>query len=143
MAELTVFEVTKIVRDEEPLNPSSRVIFQDENLDITSGEPTDYYMDEDNNIVLGPIPDASETLTAMVHVAPSDEATLLPDALYTWRKAIAAGARIWIRENYNEWVDDNEQLKDQDIFEKAVINAVSRRDRGRGRVRLRAKSYFS
>jgi hypothetical protein len=141
---LVAAEVMKVSRDSSNrLDPSSKVEFQDENLDIDTGSPIKYYMNEDYSIVFGPIPDAIETLIAKVILKPADDADYLPDALYKWRKAIAAGARIWVRENYDTWINDTEQAKDRMLFDEAVTEALCTRSKGNTRHKLRAKAYFS
>lgn len=144
MSELTPFRINKITRDvDDFLDPSSRIDFINERLDSTPGTPTHFYMDESNSIVLGPVPEAVETLNVKLNLRPSDIATTLPDTLYdNWRRAIAAGARIWIRENYDTWVNDDEMAKDIGIFESAITEAKSQREKGRTRFKHRAKAYF-
>ncbi len=138
------YTVNSVRRDNDDfLNPSSRHDFECEKLDVDSGQPTDYYIEGDGRLVLGPIPDAIETLTAGVTIRPDDTATVLPDALYSeWRTAIAAGARAFIRQNYFEWTNDQEEAKDRVFFDSEVNRANLLRAKGASKKALRVRGHY-
>ncbi len=143
ITDLTPFRIEYIRRDTNFLDASSEAEFESESFDTNSGEASHYYLDADNQIVLGNIPDAVETLTVKASVRPADDATSVPDALYIdWRNGIAAGARAWLRENYDEWNNENEQTKDAMIFSGSIDDAASRRDRSGTRKPRRIRGHY-
>ena len=135
--------VDSVRRGEQELEHGSRHDFMAENLDVTTGTPHAYYLEGDGQVVLGPIPDADETLVARCTVRPSDSALSVNDALYSdWREAIAAGARVYVRRNYDAWADSQLEAEDRALFEDAVAQANVARARGRSRRPLRARGYY-
>jgi hypothetical protein len=138
----THWEVLSVQRDAELLTPLFRAEFVTQGLDVDSGTPAYYYLEGDRTLVLGPIPDADETLTAVVTLRPKDTATRVADALYSdLREAIAAGARAWVRRNYGDWVNPQFEAEDRKIFEYAIHNQNIRRARGGGSVPLRVRTH--
>lgn len=140
----TAYTIESVRRDADDfLDPSSRHDFELEELDVDSGSPTDYYIEGDGRLVLGPIPDVIESLMAKVTAYPDKNANQLPDVLYDeWRRVIAAGARAYVRQNYFEWVNDQEEAKDLAIFSDAVDAANVERAKGRGKRPLRTRANF-
>ncbi|NCC41555.1 MAG: hypothetical protein EOM21_19475, partial [Gammaproteobacteria bacterium] len=57
-------------RDTRLLEPSERYHFEQDGLDTKTGAPSHYYLDGPLRLVLGPIPDADETLSATVSIRP-------------------------------------------------------------------------
>jgi hypothetical protein len=91
---------------------------------------------------LAPTPDAAETLTALVTVRPTDDATDVDDLLWSdYRETIAAGARAWVRRNYGDWVNPQLEAEDRKIFEWATHNQTIRRARGGANTALRVRSH--
>lgn len=138
-----VHEVQSVQRDLQRLEPLSQYDFMALNLHATDGLPTAFYVNASNQLVLGPIPDASETLTANVFARPSDTATTLDDLLWSdWRQAIAAGARAMIRRNHAPWDDPQKEAKDLAHFDEAITQANVERARGKTSRRLTTKAYY-
>lgn len=126
-----VWSVAKLVRSIAALVPMNREEFEVQGYDVVSGVPNYYYFDGADQLVLGPIPDAAETLTATVVVCPSDSCLTVDDALWRfWRDVIAAGARAWVRRNYGEWVNTDLEQEDWQRFETGVYRATWRRRNG-------------
>lgn len=140
-----LFMVDKLWRgDDEHLTESSRYQFELERLDEISGTPSDYYLDGDGRIVLGPIPVAAEVLRAKVPYAPALDATEVKDSFFTdWSKEISAGARAYIRRTFTTWANPNEEAIDSAIFERGVGEAISQRAKGRtSKRRIRVKGCY-
>ena len=126
-----LWEVLKLRRGATALIPLNRDEFEAQNYDVSTGTPLYFYLASNRLLVLGPIPDTSETLTATVTIRPSDTCTLVDDVLwYDWREPLAAGARAWVRRNYGEWVNTQLELEDRSQFERGVHQANLRRRRG-------------
>lgn len=126
-----VWSVSKLVRGTAPLTPVNREEFAAQNYDVLTGTPGYYYFDGDDQLVLGPIPTAAETLVATVVTCPSDTCLAVDDALWRyWRDVIAAGARAWVRRNYGEWVNVDLEQEDWQRFEAGVYRAIWRRRNG-------------
>ena len=135
--------VENIQRDGEDLDETNRDDYIDAKMHAETAQPTAYYIEGDGRLILGPIPEADEQLTGIVTVRPSDDATDLPDVLYTdWRRAIAAGARVFVRENFASWDDPAKEAKDRAIFESAINDAQKQRNKGRTRKRRRVVGQF-
>lgn len=135
------YDLLSLSRGSQALRPSTRANFLASNLFVQTGTPQYYYMDGDTQIVVGPVPDTSETLSAILVVRPTTSATTVSSVLYDHYKAvIAAGARAWVRRNYGDWVDPALEAQDRKIFELAVFNANIRRNRGSGGASLRAST---
>ena len=136
-----VWEVLALRRESSSLQPANRREFQLQGWDVTTGAPGYYYLDGDGSLVLGPIPDADETLTLLVTVVPAGNATTVPDALYQdHREAIAAGARAWVRRNLGDWVNPQLEAEDRKVFEYGVHNQNIRRARGGVNAPLRVRA---
>lgn len=138
-----VYRVESVRRGATPLTPGSRHDFALAHLDVKTGAPSAFYLESDQRVVLGPIPEADEVLMASCVVRPSDEAQSVPEALYSdWREAIAAGARAWTRRHYQPWSDTMAEQDDRMFFEQAVSRANMDRARGGTGRSLRAKGHF-
>jgi hypothetical protein len=136
------WEVLDLRRDNTRLTPWNRneALMQDQSLE--TGAPQYYYQEGDRTLALSPIPDADETLTALVTLRPDDAATTLPDVLWTdYREPIAAGARAWVRRNHGDWVNPQLEAEDRVIFERAIHNQNIRRARGGVNTTLRVRSH--
>jgi hypothetical protein len=130
-------------RETRLLEPSERYHFEQEGLDTRTGTPTHYYLDGPLNLVLGPIPDVDETLSAAVSVRPDDTASSVEDVLYTdYRTTIAAGARAWVRRNYGAWSDPKLEAEDSMIFERDIFRQLHRRARGGSNTPLRVRAHL-
>lgn len=128
---VVAWEVVQLRRASQRLTPANRQEFQLQGWDVATGTPGYYYLEGDGSLVLGPIPDADETLVATLSVTPGASSANVPDALwYDHREAIAAGARAWVRRNYGEWVNTQLELEDRSQFERGVHQANLRRRRG-------------
>lgn len=137
------WEVFDVYRGDVRLTPSDRVEFSDLNYYVDSGEPRAYYLEGDGTIVLGPIPSTAESLTVRVTVRPDDTAGQVPQILYQeYRTAIAAGARLFVRQNYRSWNDDREAEKEMYYFDSAIARAQLRRAKGSTRKPLRTRSRY-
>jgi hypothetical protein len=137
----TAWEVLNLRRSTESLVPMDRIEFIDQHLDTRVGLPECYYLEGDGQLVLGPVPDTAETLTATVTLRPKDTATRVHDALYRdHRQAICAGARAWVRRHYGEWSEPRLEAEDRSLFERAVHNQTIRRARGGVNASLRVRS---
>jgi len=136
----THWEVLTVRRDQQLLTPTNRDDYAADGYGQASGTPTHYYLEGDRTLVLGPVPDADETLSATVSVRPKDTATRVQDALYSdFRTAIAAGARAWVRRNYGDWVNPQFEAEDLAIFRDAIARQQLRRARGGGTAVLRVR----
>jgi hypothetical protein len=136
------WEVLDLRRDNTRLTPWNRreATVQDQSLE--TGTPQYYYQEGDLTLVLSPIPDADETLTALVTLRPDDAATTLPDVLWTdYREPVAAGARAWVRRNHGDWVNPELEAEDRAIFERAIHNQNIRRARGGADTALRVRAH--
>ena len=136
------WEVLDLRRDNIRLTPWNRreALVQDQSL--ATGTPQYYYQEGDLTLVLSPIPDADETLTALVTLRPDDAATTLPDVLWSdYREPIAAGARAWVRRNHGDWVNPESEAEDRAIFERAIHNQNIRRARGGTDTALRVRAH--
>jgi len=140
----SAYEVAKVARDEfNHLDPATRRVFEDESLDVLIGAPHSYYIEGDGRLMLGPIPDAEETLRVSVTECPASDATEVPDVLYEqWRVGIAAGARAYIRATHDQWKDLDKETRDDTIFAGAIQEANKRRANGGTTGRQRTKPQF-
>lgn len=137
------YQLEALMRGERHLERLSRYDFLQSNLQAISGEPTSYYLNGEHEVVLGPIPEQAEALTAHVIARPSDTAASVNDALYSdWRQVIAAGARALLRRTHEPWMDVNRELKDQQLFEDGMASANVQRARGRSMRRLRVPAHY-
>jgi hypothetical protein len=135
--------IDDVLREQIRLEPLSRDVFRMRQLDIDEGQPSAYYFDGNRTLVLGPIPNADETLTATCIMRPSTTTLVLDDALWDdYRHAIAAGARAHIRKTYHDWHNPDLQMLDQDEFERAMGESNLRRARGQTRHRPRVMGHY-
>ena len=135
------WEVLDVRRGSSPLTGLNRREFILQNLNQDAGTPGYYYLDGEQNLVLWPLPDANETLTALVALRPKDTATRVPDVLFSeFREPIAAGARAWVRRHYGEWSEPSLEAHDRQFFEYAIHNQNIRRARGGAGVALRVRA---
>jgi hypothetical protein len=136
------WELVRLRRDETDLEPSSREGVLTLGLDQKEGPPGYYYLEGNTQLVLAPVPDAGETLSALVTVRPADNATTIPDVLWSdYREPIAAGARAWVRRNYGDWINPAEEAADRALFDVAVDKQILRRARGGANTPLRVRSH--
>lgn len=128
----TLFLVEKVWRNaNDVLEPTTRAEVEAEDWDIISSTPTRYYMEGDGRLALAPVPEVAETLSARVLIRPADDASEVEDVFWnTWRLAVAAGARAYIRINHAPWADSALAAEDSMIFEHAVGKAIGQRSRG-------------
>jgi hypothetical protein len=137
-------QIEMIERDTYALDDSSFHEFKGDITLRSAGTPTKYYLDENGDIVLGPIPDAIETLAATVAIKPAEDATTVPDALLShWSEYIAAGAKaaLFGQENV-EWGDPTKAASNGMAFDEGVNKALMKRARGGTRKRLRTVSQW-
>ena len=135
------WEVLDVRRASTRLTPLNRqeVIVQD--LGMETGKPQYYYLEGDRSLLLLPIPESAEILSALVTLRPKDTATRLDDALYSdFREVIAAGARAWVRRNHGDWSEPSLEGHDRKLFEDAIHNQNIRRARGGAGVALRVRA---
>lgn len=136
------WEVLEVRRASTRLTPLNRqeVIVQD--LGMETGKPQYYYLEGDRSLLLLPIPESAETLSALVTLRPKDTAQRVHDVLYSdFREVIAAGARAWVRRNHGEWSELRLEGQDRQLFENAIHNQNIRRARGGAGVALRVRSH--
>ena len=136
------WEVLEVRRASTRLTPLNRqeVIVQD--LGMETGKPQYYYLEGDRSLLLLPIPESAETLSALVTLRPKDTAARLDDVLYSdFREVIAAGARAWVRRNHGEWSEPSLEGQDRQLFENAIHNQNIRRARGGAGVALRVRAH--
>jgi hypothetical protein len=84
------WEVLEVRRASTRLTPLNRqeVIVQD--LGMETGKPQYYYLEGDRSLLLLPIPESAETLSALVTLRPKDTAQRVHDVLYSdFREVIA------------------------------------------------------
>lgn len=138
---VVAWEVVQLRRASQRLTPANRQEFQLQGWDVAMGTPGYYYLEGDGSLVLGPIPDADETLVATLSVTPGASSANVPDALwYDHREAIAAGARAWVRRNLGDWVNPQLEAEDRKVFEYAIHNQNIRRARGGANAALRVRA---
>lgn len=135
--------VQRVERGTIPLSESSKPVFDANHHLRAAGVASHYYLDDDS-LVLGPIPDAVDTLVLSVVVEPVIGATTVPDVLYNdWRRVIASGAKaILLATPKVPW----QSLADADIefaaFNAGIDSAISKRDAGGGGYVPRARPPF-
>lgn len=135
--------IEDVLRDDATLIASSEEDFRDSLYERASGTPQAYYMSGTRELVLGPIPDAVETLSVRCVLKPDSRAEDLHDALWEdWRNAIAAGACAYTRHTYSAWMDAQLEADEAMRFEDAIGQAQRNNATGRTRKRLRATSHF-
>ena len=136
------WEVLDVRRGTSPLTGLNRREFIVQDLGMETGKPQYYYLEGDRSLLLLPIPESAETLSALVTLRPKDTATRLDDALYSdFREVIAAGARAWVRRNHGEWSEPSLEGLDRQTFEHAIHNQNIRRARGGAGVALRVRAH--
>lgn len=137
------WEVLKVyANDGRTLMPSNRADEDGREDDLATGTPARYYLEGDGRLGLSPLPDADETLQAVLSLSPESDATEVDDALWSdWREAICAGARAWVRRHYGEWINPQAEADDRALFETAVDKARLRRARGATRMVLRVRAH--
>jgi hypothetical protein len=136
------WEVRDLRRASEHLYGLSREEFIVQDLTTETGKPLYYYVEGDGQLLLGPIPDTAETLTATVTLRPKDTATRVHDALYRdHRQAICAGARAWVRRHYGEWSEGRLEAEDRSLFEQAINRQTIRRAHGGANTSLRVRAH--
>ncbi len=137
-----LWEILDLRRDTSPLTALNRTEFLVQGYAVDAGTPAYYYLDGDRALVLGPVPDTAETLTALVTSRPTDTATYVADALWSdFREPVSAGARAWVRRHYGEWSEPRLEAEDRQFFERAIHNQNIRRARGGAGTALRVRAY--
>ena len=136
------WEVLKVWRaGGEPLTPVNRQALAEQDDDVNTGTPGYYYVEGDRYLVLGPVPDANETLQVRVTLRPKDNATRVHDVLWQdYRQPLCAGARAWVRRHYGEWVNPQTEAEDRKLFEYSLHNTNIRRAHGGVGTLLRARA---
>lgn len=114
-----------------------------ENLDLNnfSGTPQYFYLDVDDYLVLGRVPNSVETLQVTVKVRPSEDAVTLPDELSRrYKHQIASGAKsILMLMKDQPWTDIANASIHKGLFEEAINEANSRDAKGASRKPLRTR----
>ena len=136
------WEVLEVRRGTSPLTGLNRREFIVQDLGMETGKPQYYYLEGDRSLLLLPIPESAETLSALVTLRPKDTAQRVHDVLYSdFREVIAAGARAWVRRNHGEWSELRLEGQDRQLFENAIHNQNIRRAHGGAGVALRVRSH--
>lgn len=119
--------------DNTELTRSSREIFDVNTGAVEAGDATHYYLSTAGKLVLGPIPDAIETLTVKAVTKPTRTATTVADSLADhWGPAIAAGAKALLyAQKGTAWYDPNEAAQKETDFSGAINLAIAQRNAGR------------
>lgn len=138
-------EVNRVKRNGFDLDPSSLNEAHKQRLTNRNDMARVFWMDENNELQLAPVPDQVETLDVIVAVMPSASATTVPDALALNRRIrnIAAGARAILFELPKQpWTDLQQAAIDKALFDEAVSNETFKRARGRSHKPLRTRASF-
>lgn len=138
-----VEEVLAVKRDgADNLNPSSFAEFTNYHMDRDSGTPNFFYLDG-TELVLGNIPDAVESLSAIVRIRPAEDATTLPDELANrYLMEIAAGAKSYLMfQAKKPWTDIEQAVTNNAIFQKAISDANLREAKGGANKPLRTTMH--
>jgi len=136
------WEVLEVRRGTSPLTGLNRREFIVQDLGMETGKPQYYYLEGDRSLLLLPIPESAETLSALVTLRPKDTAQRVHDVLYSdFREVIAAGARAWVRRNHGDWSEPRLEGQDRQLFEHAIHNQNIRRARGGAGVALRVRAH--
>lgn len=136
-------EILNVKRDEyDALDASSFKEFENDNLDTLSGTPNYYYLDVDNKMVLGKLPEAVEALKVTVKIRPTKNATTLPNELVNrYQHQIASGAKsILMLMKGQAWTDVQMASVHASLFEQAIFTANLRDAKGAARKPLRTVS---
>jgi hypothetical protein len=140
-----VDEILIVKRNEfDDLCKSSFGEFEDYRLDVLSGTPHYFYLNDEDEMVLGNIPNAVETLTVTVKTIPAEGATTLPDVLASrYRHQIASGAKsILMLMNNQAWTDVKMASIHGNLFEEAIGTFNLRHAKGNGSKPLRVTPHF-
>lgn len=122
--------VNRVERGTVPLSKSSKPVFDANPIMRAGGTASHYYLDDDS-LVLGPVPDAVETLTLAVAVEPELGATTVPDVLYNeWRRVIASGAKATLLAQKMPWQSLTDAQIENALFVGGITAAISKRDGG-------------
>lgn len=136
-------EVIAVNRDPyEDLIPSSFREFEDLNLNRFSGQPNYYYLDVDNSLVLGQIPNSVQSLSVTVRTRPAENATTLPDEMANrYKHQIASGAKSILMLMKNQpWSDLQYAGTHAGLFQSAIDEANLRDAKGAARKPLRTRA---
>lgn len=136
-------EILEVKRnDEYELDASSFHSFKNMDLNTLEGSPEYYYLNTDDQLVLGKIPNLSQTFLVTVRVRPQENATTVPDYLFTrYRDEIAAGAksRLMVMKN-QPWSDVAQASLYRGLFEEAIADSNMREVKGASRKPVRTVS---
>lgn len=140
-----VVDVIYVKRDGNDLTPSSERMV-DINTFEDTGSPVEFYLSGENKVTLVPTPDAVETLTAKVSVAPTVDATTVPDALLTNQRidVIASGAKSFLQLMDNKpWSNTEKAAVNNALFENGIATEQVKRAKGGIRQPIRTTgAYF-
>lgn len=138
-------EILSVNRTEfDHLTASSFKEFDDEGLNRLSGTPMFYYMEGENQLVLGMIPNAVEILEVTIKIRPTEDATTLPDELVTrYKDQIASKAKATLMLMKNQvWSDLELASIHEGLFNDAVADINWRNAKGKSRKPLRTRPSF-
>lgn len=135
--------VQRVERGTLPLSKSSKPVFDANPHLRAAGTAGHYYLDDDS-LVLGPRPDAVETLVVSVVVEPVIGATTVPDVLQNdWRRVIASGAKAILLATPNvPWQSLTDAAVEGTSFMAGIEAAISKRDSGGSGSIPRARPSF-
>lgn len=130
-----------VKRDDELLTRTNRDVFNAYDDLVEAGEADSYYLSSTGKLVLGPVPDAVETLEFKAIVKPAATATTVPDALSDdWATAIGNGAKTKLFAQRNTpWYAPDEAIMQASMFSAHVTKAINSRNTGRSGALLRVK----
>lgn len=137
-------EILSVKRGQfDDLEASSFHSFQNKNLHSISGAPGYFYMNESDKLVLGAIPNSAETLDVWLRVRPIEDATVLPDLLFSrYRYEIAHGAKsILMLMKDKPWTDIQQAGIYQTLFNDAIAESNVRDAKGASGKRLRTVAH--
>lgn len=133
----------RVERGTVPLTKSSKPAFDANPHLRAAGTANHYYLDNDS-LVLGPIPEAIETLKLSVVVEPVLGATTIPDVLHDeWRRVIASGAKAILLSTANvPWQSLPDAAIEGTAFMAGIEAAIAKRDAGGSGYVPRSRPYF-
>lgn len=138
-------EVLEVKRnDEYQLDASSFHSFKNMDLNTLQGSPEYYYQNTNDELVLGKIPNLVQEFLVTVRVRPEEDATTVPDYLFTrYRDEIAAGAksRLMVMKG-QPWTDISQAGLYRTLFEEAVASSNLREAQGAARKPVRTVSQY-
>lgn len=96
-----------------------------EDWDTETGTPAQYLFNEDDQLIVYPLPDTTVSLRLRAVFAPARGATAIEQTLYTnWLEPLASGAiKILAAEPGKPWSDPTQFSYHSGIFERGVASA--------------------